>query len=132
MAMVAKRTRIFWVLGCAGVLAFVGVMGACSSKVPEETIGSLQAKVKEHPNDPVLNERLATMLTEAGRGKEAVPYFEAAVALAPSETSARCGLARVLFSQKEALEAQKLLEANLKIRPKDPASNEIMGDILMQ
>ena len=99
---------------------------------PAETIASLQAKLQKNPTDPALHERLAELLLASGQAEPAASHFQAALQYDPGRTSARCGLARTFVSQNKMLDAQKLLEINLQQSPRDPATNELLGDILMK
>ncbi len=98
----------------------------------EGTVASLEAKLAKSPTNAELHERLAGMLLEAKQIDAAAEHFKLAIQYAPEKTSARCSLAGILVTKGDMLQAQKLLETNLKLSPRDSASNELTGDILMR
>jgi tetratricopeptide (TPR) repeat protein len=117
------------VCGAAGVAAWQYYVRRTP---PRETIASLQALLKNNPVEPDLHERLAVLLAAAGQTSLAADHFQQAIQYAPERVSARCGLAGLMFAQGRPLEAQKLLETNLKLSLRDPGSNELLGEILMK
>jgi len=99
---------------------------------PAETIASLTAKLQKDPKSDGLHEQLARLLVAAGQLDAAAEHFQTAMQIAPDKVSARCGYAGILVTKGQVLDAQKLLDTNLKISPHDPATNELLGDILMK
>lgn len=54
----------------------------------------LDQLLAEHPDDPFFHELKGQILMEHGRGREAIPYYETAVRLAPHEPLLRLALAQ--------------------------------------
>ncbi len=69
--------------------------------------------IAEHPDDPFFQELKGQILMENGRGREALPYYQASVRMAPHEPLLRQGLAQVqLDTEDPALNRDAL--ANLE------------------
>ena len=60
-----------------------------------ESLPLIDGLIAEHPEDPYFQELKGQILYENGRIAEALPYYEAAVALQPHSPMLRLGLARV-------------------------------------
>ncbi len=61
----------------------------------------IDALLKESPNDPYFNELKGELLFNAGRPKDAVPYYERAVRAAPGEGLIRVGLGQSMLESHE-------------------------------
>jgi tetratricopeptide (TPR) repeat protein len=97
-----------------------------------QTEESLRAWVQAHPADALASERLADLLVKSGHPDQAMPLYEATIRNAPDNASAPCALATLLAAQGRTLEAQRLLDKNLKAHPSDATTNEIYADMLLK
>ncbi len=100
-------------------------------------VGQLQAAlapidslIAEHPQDPYFLEQKGQILYESGRGAEALPYYEKAVALAPDQPLIRMELAQVQIEQenpalvKPAIEQMKQV---VQAEPRNPGAWRLLG-----
>ena len=127
-----SRRTTYWLLAlaAAGGLAVLAI--AVARRHAPETIASLEAGLRRHPDDPALHERLGDLLVRERRAAEAVPHYQFVIKADPNKTTAACSLASVLASQGKAPEAQNVLSAALKLHPGDPAANELLAGLVIQ
>jgi tetratricopeptide (TPR) repeat protein len=98
----------------------------------EETIASLESKVRLEPDNAAYHEHLANLLAEAGRQDEAIEHFRTVLQFNPTNITAPCGLALALGARGDNLEAQRTLEKSLKLHPEDAATNEALADLVIK
>jgi predicted Zn-dependent protease len=67
----------------------------------DKALPLLDGLIAEHPEDPFFQELKGQILMENGRGREAIPYYEESVRLAPHEPLLRVGLAQVLIDTED-------------------------------
>lgn len=82
----------------------------------------LDRLIAEQPQDPFFQELKGQILMENGRGREAIPYYQEAVKLAPHEPLLRLGLAQVLIDTEDPRlnrEALLHLEEVSRIEPRN-------------
>lgn len=90
----------------------------------------LEGLIAEHPDDPFFQELKGQILMENGRGREALPYYQASVRLAPHEPMLRLGLAQVqLDTEDPALNKDALanLEEVTRIEPRNPGAWRLLS-----
>lgn len=88
----------------------------------DKALSLLDALIAESPNDPFFQELKGQILMENGRGREAIPYYQEAVRLAPHEALLRLGLAQVQLDTEDASfnkDALRNLEEVTRIEPRN-------------
>ncbi len=97
---------------------------------PEETIGELEARVKENPEDAQALAELARAYFDAGRLSESRQAYEKAVALKPDDGTLRLELAMTCFLLSDYDQAVKNLEEELRRRPENKEARYLYGQVL--
>jgi predicted Zn-dependent protease len=77
----------------------------------------LRVGVERMPDQASLAAKLGEVLLEQGRAQEARPWFQRALAIAPSTVSGYYGLARVAQAQGQAEAARRSLTQGLRYDP---------------
>lgn len=96
----------------------------------DEALPMLDQLIAEEPDNPFFQELKGQVLMEYGRGREALPYYETAVRLAPHEPLLRLGLAQVqLETEDSALnkEALRNLEEVTRIETRNPGAWRLLS-----
>jgi len=78
---------------------------------------------------PGYNEELANLLLQAGRADDAIAGFHSALQVNPASATAPVGLALAWAAKGDILQAQRILEASLKLHPDDAPTNEALADL---
>ena len=74
-------------------------------------------RLERAPDDPVIHDRLGSLLTDEGRFEEAIEHLEAAVQLAPDFVLAHFHLSDVHFLKRDVEQAVAHLERALEVSP---------------
>ncbi|MEA2778723.1 MAG: hypothetical protein QOK29_267 [Rhodospirillaceae bacterium] len=96
----------------------------------QRSLPILDGLMKEHPSDPYFQELKGQILYENGRGREALPYYEKALALAPDQPLLRMELAQVQVEQEDPMLLKPAIDGmNLVVRdePRNPAAWRLLG-----
>ncbi len=96
----------------------------------DKALPMLDQLIAEEPDNPFFQELKGQVLMEYGRGREALPYYEAAVRLAPHEPLLRLGLGQVqLETEDPALnkEALRNLEEVTRIETRNPSAWRLLS-----
>jgi len=99
---------------------------------PQETVSSLEAKVKGNPGDVQALIGLARAYAGVGRLKEALETYEKAVALKPDDGSLRLELALSSFLSGDYDRAITSLEEEIKRRPENKEAYYLYGYVLAE
>jgi cytochrome c-type biogenesis protein CcmH/NrfG len=99
---------------------------------PQETVSSLEAKVKENPGDVQALVELARVYAGSERSKEALETYEKAVALKPDDSSLRLELAWTSFLSDDYDNAITNLEKEIKRRPENKEAYYLYGYVLAE
>jgi tetratricopeptide (TPR) repeat protein len=83
--------------------------------------------IREFPNFPLAYDSLAVALSKSGRGREAIPFHEKAISLAPKEASFYYNFAVSYLVMGDLRKAQ---EQQQKLRALDPAMAEHLNAII--
>lgn len=96
----------------------------------DQALALIDGLIAERPDDPYFQELKGQVLHENGRIREAIPYWERAVALAPSEPLLRFGLAQSRVAVEDpALNRAALadLEEVVRLEPRMPAAWRLLA-----
>ena len=83
--------------------------------------------IREFPNFPLAYDSLAVALSKSGRGREAIPFHEKAISLAPKEASFYYNFAVSYLMMGDLRKAQ---EQQQKLRSLDPAMAEHLNAVI--
>ena len=84
------------------------------------------------PTDPIANCTLARILRREGKLSEAVPYFEAALAVNPAYVDALRELAQTQLSLHQPVKAIDLLRRTVALQPDDAQVHFLLGSALRE
>jgi tetratricopeptide (TPR) repeat protein len=82
--------------------------------------------------DAAFIKHLGDRAARVGDYGQAIAYYHRAIQADPDAASAPCALALAVAASGDLLQAQRLLEQNLKLHPRDAASNEALADLVVR
>jgi predicted Zn-dependent protease len=97
---------------------------------PAESLAAMQSLLAEAPDDPYFNEQMGQILFQTGRGEEALPYYERAVAGEPTQPLLRMELARVLLELRDGARvgtAIAHLEEVVRLEPRNAGAWRLLS-----
>jgi cytochrome c-type biogenesis protein CcmH/NrfG len=97
-----------------------------------DLIEDQRALVEDNPDDLDATLLLANLLGNTGQLNEAIPYFEAAIALAPDDPSVRLDFARALADGQLQRDAELQFQKVLQVDPDNQSALFYLGELYMQ
>lgn len=94
-----------------------------------EAEGEFQKAYEQDPNDVAVLLRLADIDLEKGNTQQAFDKFTRAVQIAPTNSDAKLGLAKVLTDMNQLDKAQALLEDTVKLDPTNAVAHYRLGTL---
>ena len=100
---------------------------------PDEAQEAYKRAIEWQANDPHKNFApfldMGALLLEQDQAREATPYLEESVRIAPESVKAHQQLGKAYFAQQDFTKAQRELEKALELSPNDAPSHYVLGQI---
>lgn len=99
------------------------------SRFPE-SLAIMDSMLKDVPNDPFFLEQKGQILFQSGRVKEALPYYQKALAQKPAEPLLRAETAQVMIETEDPVylkEAISNLKEATRLEPEEPSSWHLLA-----
>lgn len=96
----------------------------------QESVAIMDSMLKEQPDDPFFLEQKGQILFQSGKIKEALPYYQQALALRPTEPLLRAETAQVMIETEDPSylkEAIADLREATRLEPQEPSSWHLLA-----